>query len=84
MALAYFARITMSVVFKKTLVRALHVRSFEFLADPASGWAVLEREDERVSPPQRYTDWHRVERAAMRIEQVVGDLERDGWQQVPA
>jgi hypothetical protein len=74
MALPHFARITMPVVFKKTLVRAFHVRSFEILADPASGWAVFEREDERVSQPQHYTDWHRVERAAMRIEQMVGDL----------
>ena len=73
----------MVVVFSKSLVRAFHVRSFEILADPASGWAIFEREDDRVFRRQRYTDWHRVERAAMRLEQVVGDLQRDGWQELP-
>ena len=54
------------------------MRSFEIVADAASGWQVFERDDERVFHRQRYTDWHRVERAAMLLELVVGDLRRDG------
>ena len=73
----------MPAVFSKTLVRAFHVRSFEIVPDSTSGWEVFEREDERVFHRQRYTDWNRVERAAMRLEQVVGDLQRDGWQELP-
>jgi hypothetical protein len=74
----------MPAVFSKTLVRAFHVRSFEIVPDSASGWAVFEREDERVFHRQHYTDWHRVERSAMRLEQVVGDLQRDGWHELPS
>jgi hypothetical protein len=73
----------MTAVFRKTLVREFHVRSFEIVPDAASGWQVFEREDERVFHRQRYTDWHRVERAAMLLEQVVGDLLRDGWHELP-
>ena len=71
----------MTAVFSKTLVRAFHVRSFEILPD-SSGWQLFEREDERVFPRQRYTDWHRVERAAMLLEQRVDDLQRDGWHEL--
>ena len=74
----------MPAVFSKTLVRALHVRSFEILADSTSGWEVFEAEDERVFLRQRYTDWHRVERAALRFAQLVGDLQRQGWEERPA
>jgi hypothetical protein len=74
----------MAPVFSKTLVRAFHVRSFEILADSAPGWEVLEREDERVLRRQRCTDWHRVERAALRLAQAAADLQRHGWQEVPA
>jgi hypothetical protein len=71
----------MPAVFSKTLVRAFHVRSFEILAGSALGWEVFEGEDDRVPNRQCYTDWHRVERAAHRFAQVVGDLQRDGWQE---
>jgi hypothetical protein len=38
----------MTPIFRKTLVRAFHVRSFEITVDSAIGWEVFEREDERV------------------------------------
>ena len=69
----------MASVFRKTLVRSLHVRYFEIDALPASGWIASEREDERVVQQQRYTDWHRVERAARRFTREVADLQRQGW-----
>jgi len=69
----------MASVFRKTLVRSFHVRYFEIDALPPSGWIASEREDERVVHERRYTDWHRVERAAMRFTREVADLQRQGW-----
>jgi hypothetical protein len=74
----------MAHIFRKTLVRAFHVRSFEITVDAVAGWEIFEREDERVVCRQRYTDWHRVERVAQRLSRVVADLQRDGWQELPA
>ena len=74
----------MAHIFRKTLVRALHVRSFEITVDSVSGWEIFEREDERVVSQQRYTDWHRVERVAERLARVVADLQQEGWQERPA
>ena len=69
----------MASVFRKTLVRALHVRDFEIDSLPASGWIASEREDERVVRQRQYTDWHRVERAAKGFMREVADLQRQGW-----
>jgi hypothetical protein len=69
----------MASVFRKTLVRSLHVRCFEIDALPASGWIASEREDERVVQQRRYTDWHRVERAAKIFMREVADLRSQGW-----
>lgn len=69
----------MSLVFRKTLVRAPHVRSFEINLLPAAGWEVSEREDQRVVQQRRYNDWHRVERAVLRFTRDVSDLRRQGW-----
>jgi hypothetical protein len=74
----------MASIFRKTLVRAPHVRSFEITIDSVAGWEIFEREDERVVSQQRYTDWHRVERVAQRLARVVADLQQDGWQERPA
>jgi hypothetical protein len=74
----------MAHIFRKTLVRAFHVRSFEITVDAVAGWEIFEREDERVVCQQRCTDWHRVERVAQRLSRVVADLQRDGWQERPA
>ena len=74
----------MTPIFQKTLVRALHVRSFEITVDSVAGWEIFEREDERVLHRQHYTDWHRVERVAQRLSDVVADLQRDGWQEFTA
>ena len=70
----------MASVFRKTLVRSFHVRYFEIDALPASGWIVSAREDERIVHQRRYTDWHRVERAAMIFRREVADLQSQGWQ----
>jgi hypothetical protein len=74
----------MTPIFRKTLVRALRVRSFEITIDAVAGWEVFEREDERVLQRLRYTDWHRVERALDRLGQVVAELQRDGWEELRA
>jgi hypothetical protein len=72
------------MVFRKTLVRSVHVRSFEISESADSGWQLFEREDEQVVALQRFTDWHRVERAILRLARVVAELQRDGWHELIA
>jgi hypothetical protein len=69
----------MPTIFRRTLVRAPHVHSFEIRSNSTAGWEVCEQEDEHVVHRHQYTDWHRVERASERVAELIRKLERDGW-----
>jgi hypothetical protein len=64
-----------------TLVRADHVRSFHVHPAPLAGWEVSEREDQHVVRQQRYTDWHRVERALTHFRRKIAVLLEQGWRE---
>ena len=57
--------------------RQLKARHFEVCT--GQGWEVREESDREVVRLVRYRDWHRVERARMRIDAEVLALEDRGW-----
>ena len=63
----------------RILRNAAHTRRFTITSTAASGWEVRDEQDSRVLHSALYTDWHRVERAKLRIELQVSDLEQRGW-----
>lgn len=65
-------------MFKKELQQAGHVKRFTIEA-AGEGWVVREEADSETIRVAQYRDWHRLERAQMRIEQQVSDLENNGW-----
>jgi len=67
-------------MFAKTLTDGSHVRQFSIEEVGYDGWEVRQLEDSRVIRRNRYTDWHRVERALARFALEVEGLERKGWQ----
>jgi hypothetical protein len=66
-------------VFKKTLVRGRHVRSFRIEATQPEGWIASEESDQQIVQWWRYRDWHRVERAVARFLSTAAKLKRAGW-----
>ena len=66
-------------MFTKELKQAGHVRRFTISEAPREGWEVREEADSQVVSRVQYRDWHRLERALMRIDEQVSDLERRGW-----
>jgi hypothetical protein len=64
-----------------TLVRAEHVRSFHVQPAHLAGWEAAEREDQRIVQQQRYTDWHRVERAIAHFRRKIAVLLEQGWRE---
>jgi hypothetical protein len=64
-----------------TLVRADHVRSFHVRPARLAGWEAAEREDQHVVQQQRYTDWHRVERAITHFRRKIAVLLEQGWRE---
>ena len=69
-------RLTM---FAQELIHAGHVRRFEILSQGADGWEMRVEEDSNIVRSQRYTDWHRVERALTRVAREVAELQDAGW-----
>jgi hypothetical protein len=69
----------MHPMFTTQLTQAGHTRRFsvERLAD--DGWEVRVEQDSQIVRQVRYTDWRRVERAVLRIEQEVQELHDLGW-----
>lgn len=67
-------------MFTRELRQAGHVRRFTISASGGDGWEVREEQDSRLVRRVQYRDWHRVERAIMRIDAEVSDLEDRGWQ----
>jgi hypothetical protein len=66
-------------MFNKELKQAGHIKRFTISEAPGHGWEVREEADSRLVRVAQYRDWHRVERARMRIEAQVLDLEDRGW-----
>lgn len=67
------------VMFTKELEQAGHSKRFTIHEVPGQGWEVREESDREVVRLVRYRDWHRVERARMRIDAEVLALEDRGW-----
>jgi hypothetical protein len=67
------------LIFKKTLVRGRHVRSFCIEPTPPEGWIASEEADHQIVQWWRYRDWHRVERAVARFLSTAAKLRRAGW-----
>jgi hypothetical protein len=66
-------------MFSRELEHDGHIRRFEINNHGAEGWEVRVEEDRTVLRRQRYTDWHRVERALNRFTREMSDLEACGW-----
>lgn len=66
-------------MYTRELRQAGHVRRFTISEAPEEGWEVREEADSQVVSRTRYRDWHRVERARMRIDEQVSELEERGW-----
>jgi hypothetical protein len=66
-------------MFSKELRHAGHVKRFSITETSGHGWEVREEADSQVVRQVQYRDWHRVERARMRIEAQVVELEERGW-----
>jgi hypothetical protein len=66
-------------MFIKELRQAGHTRRFVITEARDEGWEVREEADDRILRVQHYRDWHRVERARLRMEQEVLNLEDRGW-----
>jgi len=68
-------------MFAKELTQAGHTKRFTISEAGCSGWEVLVEQDSRVVRRVCYTDWHRVERAALVMSLQVSELEEDGWRE---
>ena len=66
-------------MFTKELRQAGHVRRFTIQESAEEGWEVKEERDSELVRRDHYRDWHRVERARMRIDEQVSALEDRGW-----
>jgi hypothetical protein len=66
-------------MFTKELKQAGHSRRFTIQEAPGEGWEVREEADSRLVKVVQLRDWHRVERARMRIDAEVSKLEDGGW-----
>jgi hypothetical protein len=70
-------------MFSRELTLAGHTRNFLITSLPAEGWEVRVEEDSRVLRRNRYTDWHRVERALAAFERETAALMAGGWSMTP-
>ena len=66
-------------MFAKELRQAGHTKRFSISSAGSDGWEVRVEQDSEVVRRVYYTDWHRVERAALLISRQVSELEEDGW-----
>lgn len=69
-------------MFHLSLRLADHVRHYSVSA-VATGWEVRLEEDASIRRQDRYTDWHRVERALAMFQLEVEQLTARGWLVVP-
>ena len=68
-------------MFSKSLRYHDHSRRYS-IAPTESGWEVREERDSQVVKKAHYQDWHRVERARLKIAMELDDLRRQGWSEV--
>jgi hypothetical protein len=71
-------------MFEKELTQAGHTKRFTISQAGSLGWEVMVEQDSRVVRRVCYTDWHRVERAALMMSMQVSELEQNGWRQTLA
>jgi hypothetical protein len=71
-------------MFAQELTNAGHIRRFEIRSKGAEGWEMRVEEDSTLLRRQRFTDWHRVERAITRVALEVAELQSAGWTLRPA
>ena len=69
-------------MFRKELTQAGHTARFTVTEAGPLGWEVTVEQDSRVVRQVCYTDWHRVERALMRLTHQVVQLEEQGWREL--
>ena len=74
----------MEAMFAQELTNAGHIRRFEIRSKGAEGWEMRVEEDSTLLRRQRFTDWHRVERAITRVALEVAELQSAGWTLRPA
>jgi hypothetical protein len=65
-------------MFTTELRQAGHVRRFT-IRESTEGWEFREEADSELVRRVQYRDWHRVERARMRIDAEASALEDRGW-----
>ena len=68
-------------MFAKELKQAGHTKRFSISEAGAAGWEIRVEQDSEVVRHVYYTDWHRVERAAMVMSLQVSELEDSGWRE---
>jgi hypothetical protein len=70
------------LMFTKELTQGGHTRRFSITEAGALGWELKVEQDSLVVRQVCYTDWHRVERALMRLAHQVIKLEEEGWREL--
>ena len=68
-------------MFAKELRQAGHIKRFSISEAGSAGWEVRVEQDSEVVRQVYYTDWHRVERAALMMSLQVSELEDKGWRE---
>jgi hypothetical protein len=68
-------------MFAKELKQAGHTKRFTISEAGNAGWEVRVEQDSEVVRRVYYTDWHRVERAALVMSLQVSELEDKGWRE---
>jgi hypothetical protein len=66
-------------MFTQELTNAGHVRRFEVRSEGPEGWEMRVEQDSALVRCQRFTDWHRVERAMTRATLEIAELQNAGW-----
>jgi hypothetical protein len=67
--------------FIKSLRKADRIRRYS-IQSTESGWEVREEQDAEILRHAYYQDWHRVERARLRIALSLDALREQGWSEV--
>jgi hypothetical protein len=68
-------------MFAKELRQAGHTKRFTISEAGSDGWEVRVEQDSHIVRRVCYTDWHRVERAALVMSLQVSELEASGWRE---
>lgn len=66
-------------MFARILEHDEHTRRYLIRHEDAGGWKVTTEHDGRLRLDASYQDWHRVERARLRMDLEIAALEASGW-----